>query len=123
VLIEGRSRRAVAKELGISRLTVRKYVEQAAPVRVEKEPRARPIWTKVHERLEALLETAPAWTDKKQQLAARRAATVQPMKDPCGHRPFTLVQSCTARPRPATIAFRLRTSDGPAALAHVHPGE
>lgn len=72
VLIEGRSQRAVAKELGISRLTVRKYVEQAAPVRVEKEARPRPVWAKVQKRLEALLETAPEWTEKKQQLTATR---------------------------------------------------
>ncbi|RPJ57759.1 MAG: IS21 family transposase [Acidobacteria bacterium] len=72
VLIEGRSQRAVAKELGLSRLTVRKYVEQAAPVRVEKAPRARPVWAAVQERLEELLKTAPAWTDKKQQLTATR---------------------------------------------------
>jgi transposase len=72
VLIEGRSQRAVAKELGISRLTVRKYVEQAAPVRVEKEARPRPVWAKVQERIEALLKTAPEWTDKKQQLTATR---------------------------------------------------
>ena len=29
-LVEGRSQRAVAKELGIARMTVRKYLEQAA---------------------------------------------------------------------------------------------
>lgn len=72
VLIEGRSQRAVARELGLSRVTVRKYVEQAAPVRVEKEPRPRPVWEKVHERIDKLLGEAPAWTDKKQQLTATR---------------------------------------------------
>ena len=60
------------KSSGISRLTVRKYVEQAAPVRVEKAPRPRPVWTAVQERLETLLETSPEWTDKKQQLTATR---------------------------------------------------
>ena len=35
VLVEGRSRRQVARELGLSRLTVRKYVEGAIPVRKE----------------------------------------------------------------------------------------
>ena len=33
VLVEGRSQRQVAKEFGISRLTVRKYLTQAAPMR------------------------------------------------------------------------------------------
>jgi len=33
VLVEGRTQRAVARELGLSRATVGKYVSQAAPVR------------------------------------------------------------------------------------------
>lgn len=72
VLIEGQSQRAVAKALGLSRVTVRKYVEQAAPVRVEKAPRPRPVWGKVRERIDGLLNEAPAWTDKKQKLTATR---------------------------------------------------
>jgi hypothetical protein len=43
VSVEGRSNRQVAKELGISRVTVRKYVEESAPVRKETGPRARPV--------------------------------------------------------------------------------
>jgi DNA-binding transcriptional regulator LsrR (DeoR family) len=35
VLVDGRSQRHVAKEFGISRRTVRKYVEEAAPIRKE----------------------------------------------------------------------------------------
>ena len=47
VLVEGRSQRQVARELGLSRVTVRKYVEQAIPTRQEAGPRARPVWERV----------------------------------------------------------------------------
>ena len=43
VLIEGRSRRSVAREMGVSRKTVRKYLRISEPRRVETEPRARPV--------------------------------------------------------------------------------
>lgn len=39
MLVDGRSQRQVAKEFGISRVTVRKYVEGAEPVRREAGPR------------------------------------------------------------------------------------
>ena len=44
VLVEGRSQRAVAREMGLSRVTVQKYLAQAAPVRHEAQPRRRPVW-------------------------------------------------------------------------------
>lgn len=44
VLVDGRSQRQVAREFGISRVTVRKYVEQSVPIRRESGPRARPVW-------------------------------------------------------------------------------
>ena len=72
VLIEGQSQRAVARALGLSRVTVRRYLERAAPVRVEQEPRARPVWAAVEPRVTALLEESPQWTAKKQQLTATR---------------------------------------------------
>ena len=51
VLVEGRTQRAVARELGLARVAVRKYVEQAAPTRkAEAGPRARPVWDVVGER-------------------------------------------------------------------------
>jgi transposase len=72
VLVEGRSQRRVARAFGISRVTVRKYVEGAEPVRREAGPRARPVWEKVGPRIEALLEESKHWTGGKQQLTATR---------------------------------------------------
>lgn len=72
VLVEGRSQRQVAKELGISRLTVKKYLTEAVPIRRETKPRARPVWDTVGPRLEALLTASSAWTAGKQQLTATR---------------------------------------------------
>ena len=72
VLVEGRSRRQVAKELGISRLTVKKYLTEAVPIRRETAPRPRPVWAKVQARVEALLAESGQWTAGKQQLTATR---------------------------------------------------
>ena len=73
VLVEGRSQRAVARELGLSRMTVSKYVDQAAPVRkAESQPRPRPVWAKVGDRVETLLTESVQWTGGKQRLTATR---------------------------------------------------
>ena len=73
VLVEGRSQRAVARELGLARVTVRKYVEQAAPTRkVEAGPRARPVWDVVDERVRTVLAESKQWTGGKQRLTATR---------------------------------------------------
>lgn len=72
VLVEGRSQRQVAKELGLSRLTVKKYLTEAVPVRRETQPRARPVWHAVRERVEGLLAESGRWTGGKQQLTATR---------------------------------------------------
>jgi transposase len=72
VLVEGRTQRAVARELGLSRVTVRKYLGQAAPVRQEAQPRRRPVSEAVGPRIAALLEEAPRWTSPKQRLTATR---------------------------------------------------
>ena len=72
VLVEGRSQRRVAKEFGISRLTVRKYVAEAAPRLKETGPRARPVWEKIAERVQTLLTASAQWTGGKQRLTATR---------------------------------------------------
>jgi response regulator of citrate/malate metabolism len=57
VLVEGRTQRAVARELGISRVTVRKYLVQAAPARQETRPRGRPVWDAVCRRPKVISPT------------------------------------------------------------------
>jgi transposase len=72
VLVEGQPIRQVAREMGIARNTVRKYLERPAPVRVEKAPRGRPVREQVLPRIEALLAESPRWTGGKQRLTATR---------------------------------------------------
>ena len=72
VLVEGRSRRSVARELGVSRNTVRKYLRVSEPRRVEREPRARPVLEGVAPRLEALQEEWSGRTTRKQRITGTR---------------------------------------------------
>jgi len=72
VLVEGRSLRAVAREMDLSRNTVRRYLALAEPVRVEAAPRPKPVLEQVGPRLEALLGDSPRWTGGKQRLTAAR---------------------------------------------------
>jgi transposase len=72
VLVEGRSQRAVARELGLARVTVRKYLEQAVAVRKPEAERRRPVWELVAPRFESLLTESAQWTGGKQQLTATR---------------------------------------------------
>jgi transposase len=65
VFLEGRSIRQVAREMAISRNTVRKYLAQSEPKRIEAQPRERPVLEKVKSRIDALLnEWAPRTTAK-----------------------------------------------------------
>src|SRR5215207_178607 len=72
VLVEGRSQRAVARELGLARVTVRKYLDQAIAVRRTTATRRRPVWDAVGPRVEALLAESVHWTGGKQRLTATR---------------------------------------------------
>jgi len=72
VLVEKRSRRSVAREHGISRNTVKRYV-LGAPVGVRKAAvRERPVHDKIAARVEALLAESATWTRGKQRLTTSR---------------------------------------------------
>ena len=43
VLIEGKSQRQVAADMGLSRNTVKKYLSESEPKRLELNPRRRPV--------------------------------------------------------------------------------
>jgi transposase len=72
VLVEGRAQRAVARELGLSRVTVKKYLTQAEPTPYDASGRRRPVWEKVGPRIATLLAASKDWTAGKQQLTATR---------------------------------------------------
>jgi transposase len=72
VLREGVSVRRVARELGLSRNTVSKYLEQSAPVRRTYRRRARPVWEGVRQRVEELLTEWEPRTTTKQRLTGVR---------------------------------------------------
>lgn len=72
VLVEGRSRRSVAREMRVSRNTVRRYLKLSEPKRVEKESRARPVLEQVAERLGELMEEWSLRTTRKQRITGTR---------------------------------------------------
>ena len=71
VLVEGLSIRQVAREMGVSRNTVSKYLEQAEP-RLRKRPRQQPVLEKVGPRIDALLVEWASRTSPKQRIAGTR---------------------------------------------------
>lgn len=72
VLVEGKSYRKTAREMKISRNTVRRYVEGAEPGVRKPVERARPVLDKVGPRIVELLEDSNNWTAGKQKLTAAR---------------------------------------------------
>jgi transposase len=72
VLVEGVSIRKVAKEMGLARNTVRRYLADTPPVGREPTERRHPVSDAVRPRLHALLGEAPRWTGGKQRLTSMR---------------------------------------------------
>jgi predicted transcriptional regulator len=68
--VEGLSARKVARELGISRNTVKRYVEGAEPGARQPVARPSPALDGVRDRLGELLTDSPRWTGGKQRLTA-----------------------------------------------------
>ena len=72
VLREGISQRRVAREMGISRNTVKKYMEVSEPKRVVMQPRRRPVLERVERRLGELMSEWSERTTRKQRLTGTR---------------------------------------------------
>jgi hypothetical protein len=60
------------ERLGLARVTVRKYLDQANAARKPAAERRRPVWELVAPRFETLLAESGQWTGGKQQLTATR---------------------------------------------------
>ena len=72
VLIEGISIRAVAREMGVSRNTVRKYLRESEPARKCLVSRGKPVMEAVEGRIEELLTEWATRTTAKQRVAGTR---------------------------------------------------
>lgn len=72
VLVEGLSRRRVARDMGIGRNTVDRYLKISEPKRVERMPRKRPVFEQVKPRLDELIAEWRSGTTAKQRITARR---------------------------------------------------
>ena len=69
---EGQSVRRIAREMGLHRWTVRKYLHQEAPVRVEEGARRQPVLAGVGPRIDALLEEWKGRTTRKHRITSPR---------------------------------------------------
>ena len=72
VLVEGQGIRAVARQMGVSRNTVRKYLHQSEPKRIERQPRRRPVLDQVAPAIERILDEWSDRTTAKQRVTGSR---------------------------------------------------
>lgn len=72
VLVEGLSIRQVAREMSVSRNTVRKYLKVSEPRRQEPEARRRPVLERVRERLVELIGEWERRSTRKQRITGTR---------------------------------------------------
>ena len=72
VLVEGHSIRSVARQMGISRNTVSKYLKVSEPKRIVSQPKPSPVMERVAPRIEELLEHWRGRTTPKQRITGTR---------------------------------------------------
>jgi transposase len=72
VLVEGRGIRAVAREMRVSRNTVRKYLLESEPVRKAGKSKSRQVYARAQARIETLLEEWSGRTTAKQRITGTR---------------------------------------------------
>lgn len=72
LLVEKQSLRQVSRDTGISRNTLKKYLEITSPARTEKNPRSRPVQSIIAPRIDALLEEWGPRTTAKQRVTGSR---------------------------------------------------
>ena len=71
-LIEGGSIRQISREMGVDRKTVRKYLKEPEPRRVERQRRARPVLEVVGPRIDELLEEWKPRSNRKHRITSPR---------------------------------------------------
>ena len=71
-LIEGGSIRQISREMGVDRKTVRKYLKEPEPRRVERQRRARPVLAVVGPRIDELLEEWKPRSNRKHRITSPR---------------------------------------------------
>jgi transposase len=70
--VEGQGVRRIAREMGLHRVTVQRYLRQSEPIREESEPRPQPVLSIVGPRIEALVEEWTPRLEGKHRLTAPR---------------------------------------------------
>lgn len=108
VLVEGVAIRRVAREMGISRNTVRNYLQVSEPVLRERGARARPVLEKVAPRMDGLLDE---WATRTTFTSVPATSPISIMRRFAGPSPPTrtivprcpIFSSCSGRDRSVAL--------------------
>src|SRR5215210_300934 len=72
ILVEGQSTRSVARQMSISRNTIRKYLKVSEPVRVARQKKPSPVMEMIAPRVEEILSEWRERTTAKQRITGTR---------------------------------------------------